>query len=129
MKFNNDFKYDLKFGQIGEELIGSIFTDKTIEVKRDNWIYRSGNIAIEYESRGKPSGINKSLAEYWVFIFSGKFNDDIILIIETKRLKTIFDKYFEMGKIKAMGDNNTSLAVLIPVTEITNYKNYEQKTI
>jgi hypothetical protein len=31
-----------------------------------------------------------------------------------------------MGKIKAMGDNNTSLAVLIPVIEITNYKNYEK---
>jgi hypothetical protein len=124
MKFNNDFKYDLKFGQIGEELLGSIFTNKTIEVKRDNWIYRSGNIAIEFESRGKPSGIKKSLAEYWVFIFSGKFEDDILLIIETKRLKTIFEKYYNEGCIKSMGDNNTSKAVLIPVKEITDYKNY-----
>jgi hypothetical protein len=124
MKFNNDFRYDLKFGQVGEELLGSIFTDKMIEVKRDNWIARSGNIAIEFESRGKPSGINKSLAEYWVFIFSGKFEDDIFLIIETKRLKTIFQKYYDKGSIKSMGDNNTSKAVLIPVKEITDYKNY-----
>jgi hypothetical protein len=124
MKFNNDFKYDLKFGQIGEELLGSIFTDKMIEVKRDNWIARSGNIAIEFESRGKPSGINKSLAEYWVFIFSGKFEDDILLIIKTERLKSIFKKYYDKGNIKAMGDNNTSKAVLIPVKEITDYKNY-----
>jgi len=124
MKFNNDFRYDLKFGQVGEELLGSIFTDKMIEVKRDNWIARSGNIAIEFESRGKPSGINKSLAEYWVFIFSGKFEDDILLIIKTERLKSIFKKYYDKGRIKSMRDNNTSKAVLIPVKEITDYKNY-----
>jgi hypothetical protein len=124
MNYNNDFKFDLKFGQIGEELIGDIFSNKKLEIKRDNWIYKTGNIAIEFQSRNKPSGIYKSEADFWVFIFSGKFEDDIILIIESKRLKVIFDKYKEKGSIKAMGDNNTSLAVLIPVTEITNYKNY-----
>lgn len=124
MKYNNDFKFDLKFGQIGEELIGDIFSNKKLEIKRDNWIYKTGNIAIEFESRNKPSGIYKSEADFWVFIFSGKFEDDIILIIESKRLKVIFDKYKAKGSIKAMGDNNTSLAVLIPVTEITNYNNY-----
>jgi hypothetical protein len=124
MKYNNDFKFDLKFGQIGEELIGEIFSNKKLEIKRDNWIYKTGNIAIEFESRNKPSGIYKSEADFWVFIFSGKFEDDIILIIESKRLKVIFDKYKAKGSIKAMGDNNTSLAVLIPVTEITNYNNY-----
>ena len=124
MKYNNDFKYDLEFGQVGEELLAGIFSNKKLEVKRDSWIYKTGNIAIEYESRGNPSGILKSIADYWVFIFSGKFNDEIILVIETNRLKNIFLKYYKMGRVKAMGDSNTSIAVLIPVSEITNYNNY-----
>ena len=79
MEYCNDFKYDLKVGQIGEQLLNDIFTLKTIEVKRDSWIYKSGNIAIEYESRNKPSGIAKSEADYWAIIFSGDYEDHLVL--------------------------------------------------
>ncbi len=123
MNYNNDFKYDLKVGQVGEQLLSSILTSKTIEVKRDAWICKSGNIAIEYESRGKPSGIATSEAAYWAIIFSGEYNDEMILIIEIERLKKIARQYFLKGKIKAMGDSNTSKAVLIPVTELMAIKN------
>jgi hypothetical protein len=118
----NDFRYDLKIRQLGEELLNDILQNKKIEVKRDSWVYRSGNIAIEYESRGKPSGIAKSEAEYWSFIFSGGYEDEIIIIIKSSRLKRICREYYKKGKIKSMGDNNTSKAVLIPITEILKYK-------
>ena len=121
MKYCNDFKYDLKVGQIGEQLLNDIFTLKTIEVKRDSWIYKSGNIAIEYESRNKPSGIAKSQADYWAIIFSGDYKDEIILIIKANRLKEICRKYYKKGNIKSMGDNNTSKAILIPITEILKW--------
>jgi len=121
MEYCNDFRYDLKVGQIGEELLHSILHSKTIEVKRDSWIYKSGNIAIEFESRKKPSGISKSEADYWCFIFSGGYNDEIMVLIKSNRLKDICRKYYKLGKIKSMGDNNTSKAVLIPVTEILKY--------
>lgn len=123
MIHNNDFKYDLKVGQIGEQLIASIFTDKTIEVKRDSWIGRSGNIAIEYESRGKPSGIATSKADYWIIIFSGEYNDEIGFFIESERLKKIARFYYLAGNIKSMGDSNTSKAVLIPIEELVKIKN------
>ena len=122
MEYCNDFKYDLKIGQIGEELLNDIFTLKTIEVKRDSWIYKSGNIAIEYESRNKPSGIAKSQADYWAIIFSGDYKDEIILIIKENRLKEICREYYKKGNIKTMGDNNTSKAILIPITEILKWK-------
>lgn len=118
MEYNNDFKYDLKVGQVGEQLLSSILTNKTIEVKRDSWICKSGNIAIEYESRGKPSGIATSTAEYWAIIFSGEYNDEMILLIEAERLKKIARQYYLKGNIKAMGDSNTSKAVLIPIKEL-----------
>ena len=118
MDYCNDFRYDLKVGQIGEELLSSILTNKKIEVKRDSWIYKSGNIAIEYESRGKPSGIAKSQAEYWAIIFSGGYEDEIIIIIKENRLKKICREYYKKGSVKSMGDNNTSKAILIPIKEI-----------
>ena len=122
MKYNNDFKYDLKVGQVGEQLLNEILTLKTIEVKRDSWIYKSGNIAIEYESRNKPSGIAKSQADYWAIIFSGDYKDELILIIKENRLKEICREYYKKGNIKTMGDNNTSKAILIPITEILKWK-------
>ena len=122
VEYCNDFRYDLKVGQIGEQLLNEILSLKTIEVKRDNWIYKSGNVAIEFESRKKPSGIAKSEAEYWAIIFSGGYKDEIIVIIKTNRLKEICRRYYKSGSIKAMGDNNTSKAILIPIKEILLYE-------
>jgi len=122
MEHCNDFRYDLKTGQIGEQLLENILNFKTIEVKRDSWIYKSGNIAIEYESRDKPSGISKTEAEYWAIIFSGGYKDEIIIIIKTNRLKDICRKYYKLGNIKLMGDNNTSKAILIPTKEFLLYE-------
>ena len=49
MIHNNDFKYDLKFGQVKEEELANIFSNKTVEVKRcTGAIY---NVFVEYECR------------------------------------------------------------------------------
>ena len=55
-----NFEYDLKIGQEGEDLVDHIFKDSKIEVKRDFWTGKTGNIAVEFESRNKPSGIAKT---------------------------------------------------------------------
>ena len=62
MKYNNDFKYDLKIGQVKEKQLAEILNDKTIEVKYDLKALETGNIYVEYQSRGKPSGISTSEA-------------------------------------------------------------------
>lgn len=121
MKHNNNFEYDLEFGQEGEGIIADMFENKKIEVKRDNWVGRTGNIAIEYKSRGKPSGIATTQADYWIIMFSREYQDKFMFIIETQRLKEVTKKYFNKGSIKKMGDSNTSSAVLIPIKEINNF--------
>jgi len=60
MEYNNDFRYDLKVGQVAEELLAELLTNKKIEVKRDLRAIETGNIYVEYFSRGKASGISKS---------------------------------------------------------------------
>ena len=117
MKYCSDFRYDLEVGNIGEKLLHQILHSEKIEVKRDSWIYRSGNIAIEFESRGKPSGIAKSIATWWAIILSGEYEDKYIILISSDKLKEIARIYYKKGNIKEMGDDNTSKAVLIPLNE------------
>lgn len=120
MEHNNDFKFDLKVGQLGEGLVSSLFSDKKLEVKTDSWTDKSGNIAVEFESRGKPSGIAHSEADWWVFVLDGKHKKEIIIFIEAERLKRIARHYYTKGNVKEMGDSNTSKAVLIPLHELNN---------
>lgn len=121
MNYNGDFKYDLEVGQEGERMVGELFKNKKLEVKRDSWVGRTGNIAIEFKSRNKPSGIMTTQADYWVFIFSKEYQDKVMLIVETQRLKEVTREYAIKGNIKEMGDDNTSMAVLIPIKEISNF--------
>ena len=121
MNFNSDFRYDLEVGKEGERIVDSLFKDKLIEVKRDSWVGRSGNIAIEYESRGKPSGIATTQEDYWIIIFSKEYQDKVMYVFDTQLLKRVSREYFKQGKVKAMGDDNTSMAVLIPIKEISNF--------
>ena len=53
------FDIDLEYGKVREQQVADMLQDKKIEVKseRDVW-QKTGNIAIEYECYGKPSGIN-----------------------------------------------------------------------
>jgi hypothetical protein len=70
-------------------------TVKTIEVKEDRYHAKSGNFAIEYFSRGKPSGINVTKADYYLIILHSKPHDEQeigdgeLLFVDTAMLKAI----------------------------------------
>ena len=68
MEFNNDFRYDLKIGQGAENFLGKLLEGDNIEVKMDRIAHKTGRIFVEYESRGKPSGISTTEADYWCSI-------------------------------------------------------------
>jgi len=52
-EYNNNFKYDLKVGQIKERELADIFQREPIEVKYDLKALDTGNVYVEYYSRGK----------------------------------------------------------------------------
>ena len=58
IKNRKKFDIDLEYGKVREQLVADMLQNKKIEVKseRDVW-QKTGNIAIEYECYGKPSGI------------------------------------------------------------------------
>ena len=57
------------------------------EVKWDIMAAKTGNVAIEYESRSKPSGISVTQADYWIY----KIQDEFYLI-ETIKIKEAISK-------------------------------------
>jgi len=123
-----NFDYDLIIGQQGEKLVDHIFKNSTIEVKRDFWTGTTGNIAVEFESRGKPSGIAKTKSDYYAFVLAEQFRDEVIIIIKTSRLKQIAREYYLKGRVKEMGDDKTSLSVLIPIKDLSNFAYNDRAT-
>jgi hypothetical protein len=114
MKHNNDFRYDLKVGQVYETQLADIFANKKVEVKRDFLAAETGNIFIEYQSRGKKSGISISQADYYCFWLS-EFH---CAIIKTEFLKDICRQYIGTEHDVLGGDSNTSKGILLPVNEL-----------
>ena len=113
MKYNNDFKYDLKVGQVKEKELADIFMSKTIEMKYDLQAYSTGNVYVEYFSRGKKSGISTTESDYYCFAIGNTFH-----LIKTKDLKERCRKYINTERDKRGGDSNSSKGVLLPIKEI-----------
>jgi len=76
----NDNKYDFSMGYNGK-----IYT---YEIKTDIFPRDTGNIAIEVESRGKPSGVSVTHADYFVTYFKHLGE---IWNIKTKNLLELID--------------------------------------
>ena len=87
-KANKKFDIDLKYGQVREKQVSNIFANKKIEVKTErDWWYKTGNIALEYECNGKPSGINATTSDYWIHILAKGKKNHCMLVFEVSRLK------------------------------------------
>ena len=115
MEYNSDFRYDLKVGQVAEQALAKIFEGKKVEVKRDRKARLTGNVFVEYESRGKPSGISTSEADYWCFVIEETF-----ILITATRLKEIVEPLKGTDKERRGGDNNTSVGVLLRIKDLIN---------
>ena len=114
----------MAYGQDREQRVASIFdTDKfKVEVKTErDWWYRSGNIAIEVESYGKPSGISVTESDYWVHILANGNKDFCRLIFDTETIRQLAKKY--KHTLKSVGDGKKSKCVLIPLAELFTKSN------
>ncbi len=114
MKHNSDFRYDLEVGQVKENELASIIQNKKIEVKTDLQAYETGNVYVEYESRGKPSGISTSQADYYCFVIS----KDTFIFISSAELKKRCRRLLNTDRDRKGGDSNTSKGILLPVTHL-----------
>jgi|TARA_R110000782_G_scaffold80789_2_gene159703 hypothetical protein len=123
-KDRKKFDIDLAYGEVREQAIADMLQNKKVEVKseRGMWI-KTGNIAIEYESYGKPSGIEATESDYWFHNLC--VGDDIYatLVFETEQLKKIIE-VIPSKKSVSGGDHNASRMWLLPLRNL-----FVEKTI
>jgi len=112
------FDIDLEYGKVREQLVADMLQDKKIEVKseRDVW-QKTGNIAIEYECYGKPSGINATESDYWFHNLC--IGEDIFatIVFDTNSLKRIINN-LDYKRSVSGGDNNASRMYLLNLQKL-----------
>jgi|TARA_R100001443_G_C3300955_1_gene165272 hypothetical protein len=112
------FDIDLEYGKVREKKIADMLQNKKIEVKseRDMW-KRTGNIAIEFESYGKPSGINSTESDYWFHNLCIGSDTFCTLVFDTKSLKRIINN-LDYKKVVNGGDHNASKMYLLNIQKL-----------
>jgi|TARA_R100000664_G_C2752422_1_gene139723 hypothetical protein len=112
------FDLDLEYGKVREELVAEMLQDKKIEVKSERNLWqKTGNIAVEYECYGKPSGINATESDYW---FHNLCIDDEVfatLVFNTSNLKRIINN-LDYKRTVSGGDNNASKMYLLNIQKL-----------
>ena len=109
----------LEFGEHHESEVRQIFEgDGTIEVKADKIWHKTGNIAIEYKFRNKPSGISTTEAKWWCVVITNKIKprkSDAILVVEVEKLRKHLKAMFHQLKKVDGGFKSASRLLLVPV--------------
>lgn len=117
-KDRKKFDLDLAYGQMHEDKVLDMLENKKVEVKTERGMWTTtGNIAIEFESYGKPSGINATEADYWFHNLA--VGDDVYctLVFDTKNLKKIVEKLDNHRVVKG-GDNWASKMYLVNLSKL-----------
>lgn len=108
------FDLDLEVGEFHEEQLAEVLTGK-LEVKTDRMAYKTGNLAVEYECWGKPSGINATQSDNWAFnILDGDGEVAMTLILPIERLRKIASEC----KWVCGGDAKAARMFLLPMDKI-----------
>mgnify|MGYP001354732407 FL=1 len=112
------FDIDLEYGKVREQQVADMLQDKKIEVKseRDVW-QKTGNIAIEYECYGKPSGINATESDYWFHNLCIGSETFATIVFDTASLKRIIDN-LDNKRVVSGGDHNASKMYLLNLQKL-----------
>ena len=117
-KDRKKFDIDLEFGSIREDKVAEMLCNKRIEVKSERGMWMdTGNIAIEYESYGKPSGIEATESDYWFHNLCVGDKEYCTLVFHTEVLRTIV-KELDSFKTVAGGDHNASRMWLVNLQKL-----------
>jgi hypothetical protein len=114
-----DWDISLEFGEFHEDRVRKIFEgDGTIEVKADRMWHSTGNIAVEYKFRNRPSGISTTEAKWWCVVLTNKIDpkkSDAILLCEVKKLRVHLKLMFPSLRKVNGGFRSASKLLLVPV--------------
>tara|TARA_R100000935_G_scaffold983_1_gene3280 strand:+ start:257 stop:685 length:429 start_codon:yes stop_codon:yes gene_type:complete len=112
------FDIDLNYGKVREKQVADMLQDKKIEVKSERGLWqKSGNIAIEYQSYGKPSGIAATESDYWFHNLCVGDETFCTLVFKTDSLKKIIENLDSKRSVSG-GDHNASRMYLVNLQKL-----------
>jgi len=112
------FDIDLEYGTIREDKVADMLTNKKIEVKSERGMWmKTGNICIEYESYGKPSGISTTESDFWFHNLCIEDNIFCTFIFDVPKLKQLIEK-LDFKKSVSGGDHNASRMWLVNIQKL-----------
>lgn len=101
---NDDGRYDIIYkNKDGQTL--------TAEVKHDLMWNKTGNVAIEYKSRGKASGISTSKADTWFYVLNQVYR------AKTGDLRAYLFEHSDRHRRTSGGDKMTSKLILLKLDD------------
>ena len=114
------FDLQLRASEEREKELGGILSSAKIELKTETHQWeQTGNICIEYECNGKPSGIAATEADFWVHELRRDGETLMYLWLPVDRLKTICRKAYAAGKYRVnAGDGGRSKVVLLRLSDL-----------
>lgn len=124
MAGNKGFDIDLAYGLSRESAFLDVLNDGKVEVKADRRAATTGNFFVEIESRGRESGILTTESDFWVQEIAelGVF----IMIPTSRMLQLVLDTKEKRGTVRG-GDGNTSVGVLVRVTDCVKFMASEKE--
>ena len=109
------FTKDLSYGKKHEKLV--MKSMENFELKTDRMAHKTGNVYVEFQSRGRDSGIRTSKSDTWIFKIVSKGDRHLFSIhIPLTRLKKLVSKDY---RVVPGGDKLTSRGYLVPLTDLT----------
>ena len=108
------FSKDLSYGKKHEKLV--MKSMENFELKTDRMAHKTGNVYVEFQSRGRDSGIRTSKSDTWIFKIVSKGDRHLFSIqIPLTRLRKLVSKDY---RVVPGGDNLTSRGYLVPLTDL-----------
>lgn len=119
---NNDSKFDIQLNSAlkAENKLGEILTGSKIELKTENWLWeKTGNMCIEFECNGKPSGISTTEADYWTHELRRDDDTLVYITFPIDVLKRVCMDAIEKGMWQDnAGDDKKSKVILLPLEKL-----------
>ena len=117
---DNRFDINLLEGKLSENKWAELL--ETVEFKKDYKAWKTGNIAVEYASGGKSSGIAVTEAKFVAYILvDEQQNENAAIFLKTDVLRGMCRQYLGNPKRDVKGgDNHDSSLILLPLEELLN---------
>lgn len=113
-KARKGFDLDLRDGEDAENRLLEVIRSGNglVEVKSDKMARGTGNVFVETEYRGQPSGLTSTEADWWAI----EVQDDVFVLMKTERLRELARRF----RLTEGGDNDWSRGRLVPVARLVS---------